>query len=285
MERRLREIAREFLARPGTLCFLGWEAAPGERGTRPIEIRDAGRADLLVWNRRCHANLAAYLPRFRGSQGSIGIAVKGCDARALRELVRARQIERERLFVVGVPCAGLAGPDGESLARRCHGCRYPEGFAYDATLGPMVTPDLPPRPTDDPDLDAMSPDERLRWSEEELSRCIRCDACRKACYGCFCPECVFEASRPRWISRRDTIAEKLFYHAVRAYHLAGRCVGCDECGRACPAGVRLDVLNRALARHVEELFAFSGAGVAEGAVPPLLAFEPDDPEPYPGGER
>ena len=284
MERRRREIARELLARPRAICFLGWEAAPGGRGTRPIAIRGADRAELLVWNRSCHANLAAYLPRFRGAEGVVGIAVKGCDARALRELVRARQIERERLFVVGVPCAGLAGPDGEPLARRCFGCRYPEGFAYDEALGPMSTPDLPPRPADEPDLDAMSPAERRRWFETELARCIRCDACRKACYGCFCPECLFESSRPRWISRRGTAEEKLFYHAVRAYHLAGRCIGCEECGRACPAGVRLDVLNRALAKGVEEAFDFAGAGVAEDAVPPLLAFETGDPEPYPGGE-
>jgi ferredoxin len=277
MERRLREAAGRFLARPDALCFLGWEASPAG-GTRPAALRDPAEAERLVWNRDCHANLAALLPRFRGQEGVVGVAVKGCDARALRELLRANQAERAKLFVVGVPCAGLAGPDGESLALRCYGCRYPEGFEYDEALGPMESPDLPETPAAEVELAAMTPEERRRFWEAEFAKCIRCDACRKACYACFCPECIFESARPRWIAGRGSRGEKFFFHAVRAFHLAGRCVGCGECLRACPAGVRLDLLNQALDGCLDESLSFQGAGLTESD-PPLQAFSPEDREP------
>ena len=275
MEARLREIAAGFLRGPDARCFLGWEAAAG--GTRPAVLDDPERVDRLVRTRACHANLTTHLPRLSGGEGRVGVAVKGCDARALAELVRARQVERDRLYVVGVPCAtGLLAPDGESPAARCHGCRYPEGFEYDATCGPMETPDLPAAP--DIELSGLGPAERRRFWEAELSRCIRCEACRKVCYACFCPECIFEASQPRWLSRREGFPERVFFHAVRALHVAGRCIGCDECARACPAGVRLDLLNRALRDHQDEVLGFPGAGLSDEA-PPLQAFSRDDPEP------
>jgi len=278
MQAKLRRIAAEFLGLPEARCFIGWEELPAAMGTRPAVISEPAQAERLTFTRGCHANPVKYLPRFRGKEGIVGVAVKGCDARALRELVRSRQVEREKVFVVGVPCDGLEERDG-SLARRCHGCRYPEGFAYDVELGPMVTPDLPPRPQDDVDLEAMTPEQRRAFFEAELDRCIRCEACRRICYGCFCPRCIFESTDPRWSSRRADRADKLFYHAVRAFHLAGRCIGCDECAWVCPVGVRLDLLNRALRDGALDLFGYEGAGVRDQE-PPLRTFAVDDPDPF-----
>jgi len=279
MEDNLRTTAAEFLGRTPGACFIGYEAAP-QGGTRPVFLRSAGDAGRLVWNRWCYANLTAYLPEMNGGEGLIGIAVKGCDARALRELVRAGQIERARLFVVGLPCTGLSALDGDTLAGRCHGCMYPEDFVYDATLGPMETPDLPHRAdvAVEENPAGKTVEERRRFWEAELDRCIRCEACRKICYACYCPECIFEKTDPRWSSRRRDHADKFFFHAVRAMHLAGRCIGCGECERACPAGVRLMLLNRSLQRDVEVLFGYRGAGVDENVAPPLTTVSRDDPE-------
>ena len=43
---------------------------------------------------------------------------------------------------------------------------------------------------------------------------------------------------------------------TRALHLAGRCVGCGECERFCPAGIPLAVLNRKLQQVVEARFDY-----------------------------
>ena len=282
MENRLREIAGEFLQRPDAQCFIGYEQV-NEGSIRPAFIRTPEEAKRLVWNRECYANLAAYLPRFAKTGGIVGITVKGCDARSLRELIRARQVERSKVFIVGLPCTGLKAPAGEGIAERCFGCIFPGNFTYDAVLGPMTTPDLPPR-AEDETLSGLTVEERFASWEKEIEKCISCDLCRKICYACFCPECIFESRQPRWVTSRHSQAEKFFYHSVRALHLVGRCIGCGECERGCPAGVRLMLINRQLQKDIEDLFDYKGVGVSEEP-PPLLTFSKDDPDPFPVSSR
>ena len=134
----------------------------------------------------------------------------------------------------------------------------------------MKTPDLPSRPEDDP-LTGLSLKERAAFWEAEMEKCIQCDACREICYGCYCPECIFQSEKPRWMSNQGRFSDKLFYHSVRALHLAGRCINCGECERACPAGIKLMLLNRHLDDEVSKLFDYKGAGVKE-ELPPLITF-------------
>ena len=46
------------------------------------------------------------------------------------------------------------------------------------------------------------------------------------------------------------IPEKMFFHVMRAYHLAGRCVGCDACVTVCPMDIPLGKLNRKVAKEI-----------------------------------
>ena len=60
----------------------------------------------------------------------------------------------------------------------------------------------------------------------------------------------------------------------RAYHLAGRCVGCDECERVCPMDIPISLLNLKLAQEVDELFGYqAGLTVAPSPITTVLVKE------------
>ncbi len=46
------------------------------------------------------------------------------------------------------------------------------------------------------------------------------------------------------------------FHLGRAYHQAGRCVGCNECERVCPMEIPISLLNGKLAQEVEAAFGY-----------------------------
>jgi ferredoxin len=65
------------------------------------------------------------------------------------------------------------------------------------------------------------------------------------------------------------------FQIIHAVHLAGRCTGCGECQRACPAGIPVLLLKRTLSRGVTELFDYD-AGMDQDATPPLLTFQVEE---------
>lgn len=129
-------------------------------------------------------------------------------------------------------------------------------------------------------LEAMSPDERYAFWQEQLSRCIRCNACRDVCPACSCEKCVFDnpASGMENKAAANSYEEKLF-HIIRAFHVAGRCTDCGECSRVCPQHIPLHLLNRKFIHDIDRLYGQYQAGESAGSISPLTAFSPDDPEP------
>jgi ferredoxin len=59
------------------------------------------------------------------------------------------------------------------------------------------------------------------------------------------------------------------FHVIRAMHTVGKCVGCGECERACPADIPLTILYSLLRRDAKELFSYEAGADIEDQ-PPLL---------------
>jgi formate dehydrogenase subunit beta len=59
------------------------------------------------------------------------------------------------------------------------------------------------------------------------------------------------------------------FHVIRAMHTVGKCVGCGECERTCPAEIPLTILYSLLRRDAMELFGYE-AGASIEDQPPLL---------------
>jgi len=125
------------------------------------------------------------------------------------------------------------------------------------------------------EFEALSAAERLAFWTGQFDRCIRCYACRQACPGCYCSECLAEQVDPAWLTIAHTVPQKAFFHVMRAYHLAGRCAECHACESACPMHLPLSLLNRMIAREVKALFG-TVAGTDQQARPPLATFRRDE---------
>lgn len=228
------------------------------------------------------------------SPGRVAVVAKPCDAKAIVGLEQEnRQVDRSDLVVLGVPCSGMWEDD--ALAAKCYACAggttsladwriTPEG-AVAAGEAPEEEEGAPLPTTEDPrraELDALweaSSEARWAYWQDQFQHCLRCDACRAVCPLCYCDTCVTEKHRPQWISPAADAKGNTAWNFIRAYHLVGRCVGCDECARACPADIRLDLVNLAMAREVEERFGYR-AGEDATVPPPLATYQPDDPEEF-----
>jgi formate dehydrogenase subunit beta len=263
----MRSKARELLASGQVRCVIGYEE--GSRGqVRPAFIHKADDANRLVWNQGCTHNLATYLRDKKHEIGSgeppnrIAIVVKPCDSRALNVLLSEKQIMREHLYVIGVVCdgivegAGFAGQSSDTLQARCLRCNDRVPVIYDLLVGEPLQVDISDDFADVAALEAMSPTERAAFWLKQYDRCILCYACRQVCPGCYCSVCMFERDDSLWVGIATGIKEKEFFHLGRAYHLATRCVDCDECERVCPMDLPLSLLNRKLAKEVQTLFHY-----------------------------
>jgi ferredoxin len=266
----MRSTAQELLASGQIDCFIGYEE--GTRGrVRPAFVHSTEDTDLLVWNDRCSHNLTVYLHQFqqpprRGEDPPrVGILVKPCDSRSLSVLLREKQVERERLYVLGVTCDGLA--DGGGPRSRCERCTGRTPIIADRIIGEQPAVSGSDDYSDVDRLEQMSARERLAFWLAEFDRCIRCYACRQACPACYCEECVAEQLDPPWMGISIDLTQKQFFHIMRAYHLAGRCSGCNACEEACPMDIPLSLLNRKIARDVEQLFHYTTGGDPEVPLP------------------
>ena len=280
MSQAIRDKARELLEQGTVECVIGYETGTDGVNARPAFIYDSAEVDRLIFDETCGHNLVTYLHNKKGK--NTAVVVKPCDSRAINLLLGEKQIKREEVYIIGVVCPGVVGRQwgvkSDQFMPACQLCNNRNPVVYDFVVGELVT-EMKPTPAQlFPEVDEfekLSSQERLDFWEKEFQRCIRCHACRQACPGCYCTECFVERLDPEWVGIRIAIPQNWMWHTIRAFHLAGRCVECENCRRACPMDIRLDLLNHKLAREVTSLFNFRSGMDAE-ALFPLATFVKDE---------
>ena len=270
--------AKELLEGEAIDCVIGYGRATDGVSARPLFVYQPEETDKLIFDQTCTHNLAKYL--LNRKDKVTGIVVKPCDSRAINLLLSEHQIERDKVFIIGVVCPGIVetgwNKTTEKLQAACELCQQHTPVIYDHLVG--EPPSSEPAPEAYPDIAAMegqSIAERRAFWEEQFSRCIRCYACRQVCPGCYCSECFVERLDPLWVGIRIAPGENEVWNTMRAFHLAGRCVGCYACERVCPVNIPLSMLNRKLEKEVLELFNFQPGMDAE-TPPPFSSFEKDE---------
>ncbi|MFW6107461.1 MAG: 4Fe-4S binding protein [bacterium] len=246
--------------------------------TTPVFITDPADVGRLVLTPFCFNDLAAWLTRkdLRARFPRIAIVAKEPDIRAVIVLVQEHQVDPNAVRVIGVridapgdpdsPCAVLPETTLEGLQKHLQ-----DDFQA-RDMGPEQLRQVE-------ELEAMAPAERWAFWRAQFDKCIRCYACRQACPMCYCDRCIAEMNQPQWVETSAHPRANMAWNITRAFHLAGRCINCGECERACPVDIPLMALNRFLARQVESHFGYR-AGYDVEAYQPFATYSPEDTEDF-----
>ena len=286
----MRAVAKELLESGEATVVIGWEKGTMPYNSTPVMIRSAADVDKLIWDEYCQQNLSTYLIDFIYTEDKVAIFAKGCDTRAYNRLIQDKRISADKCIIIGVPCSGMKSakeaaklPEGAEvpMAKACKECRYPNPVAFDRKIGQDVTPWCTERNFSDVEaIEAMEPEAKAAFWQEQYSKCIRCYACRNICPACNCTSCIFDQSASGWQSKDINASENQFYGVTRAFHTAGRCIECGQCEMVCPSDVPIMLMNKKFIKDIDTLFGHYEAGLETEGPVPLSHYEVSDPEEF-----
>lgn len=306
--------AKELISDGTVNRVIGWQTGEFVYDITPAVFESVEEIEKsFVFDDFCGANMSKYLVKESGKEGKIAVFLKPCDTYSFNQLLKEHRINRENVYVVGVECygkadiekikaLGISGITGiksengifiistiygdktvakyEVMAERCLSCKSKKHVVYDELIGEDGDVIDSDRFDMVEKLENMTSDERYEFWRNELSRCIRCNACRNVCPACTCENCVFDNDKSGVANKAisDSFEENMF-HIIRAFHVAGRCTDCGECSRVCPQHIPLHLLNRKFIKDINELYGEYQAGADTESRAPLTNFTKEDVEP------
>ncbi len=315
LESAMRDEVRKLFDNDKVDLVIGYQKGTMSFRTAPAFITKKEDVDKLVWNACCANNLVNYLmkPEHKGKR--VGIIVKGCDARSLLVCINEGQFERDKVIIIGMPCSGIFNrkaieakvapreitemkveddiitlkgldftgslPKKEYIQTSCQTCIVNNPPMCDILIGGEPVELTPSGEWEEmlKVFDARTADEKWEYFTDLLKDCIRCYACRNACPLCYCPECFVDQIQPQWVGKTNHMSDVMFYHLIRAFHVAGRCTNCGGCTRACPMGIDLRLLSKKLEKIVKDRYGAT-AGMDTETPPAMGTHTLEDPEEF-----
>ena len=306
--------AKELLENGTVARVLGWKKGEHSYDPEVAYFETAESLDNFVYDGFCGANLSKYMIEASKLEGKTLVFLKPCDSYSFVQLMKEHRVDREKAYIIGVGCWGKLDPrklgtEGildveiqgdvlkitslygdetvaykDAMLERCHVCKGKEHRVFDEKLLESADTVDAERFAEVEKIEAMSPEEKFAYFQAELSKCIRCNACRNVCPACSCRKCVFDSVKFDSTQKANTTPfEEKMFHIIRAFHVAGRCTDCGECSRVCPQGIPLHLFNRKFIKDINKLYGEYQAGEDLEAKAPLTSFRTDDAEP--GADR
>jgi ferredoxin len=293
---------------------IGWKKGEFVFDPSPATFTTVEQLKDFVYNPFCGANLSKYLIAESKKEGKIAVFLKACDTYSYNQLLTEKRINKDKVLPILVGCDGMldiskiknddsdavldvidngekitvVSPYGnremakaDALLVKCVTCK---GFAEVDGAEKIEAFEFKLPDTDRFDLvkkvEEISAEARFAFWQGELSKCIRCNACRNVCPACSCTKCVFDNDNSGVASKAnaDTFEEQLF-HIIRAFHVTGRCTDCGECSRVCPQNIPLHLINRKFIKDANTLYGEYQAGEKVDTKGPLISYTEQDLDP------
>ncbi len=314
LKNRIKQLMEENVAQRA----LGWKKGEFGYDAQVAFFESTDELDDFVYNGFCGANLSKYMIEACKKEGRTIICLKPCDTYSFNQLLKEHRIQREKAYIIGVGCKGtldiskikangiegivdIEGADmfssenllkiktvygdhelaySDALLERCNCCKGKEHMIFDEIIGQSADTVSADRFEQIRKIEQMTSIEKFEFFKNELSKCIRCNACRNACPACNCRKCVFDSDKfdSAQKANSDSFEEKMF-HIIRAFHVAGRCTDCGECSRVCPQNIPLHLFNRKFIKDINMLYGDFSAGSNCEENCPLTSYSFDDAEP------
>lgn len=264
----IRKRAAELLTSQAVQVVIGHGVGLND-SRRALFVRHPEQTGQLIVDDRCQQNLAFYLlkPEIR-KMGKAALIATLPEWRTVIQLAAENQLSEDQVKVLGVAA------DGRLI-----------DFATFRQIEEAIAASDLELPTTDKErleiIEKMSASERWSFWQKQLEPCFKCYACRAACPLCYCTVCTVECNQPQWIPVPAHALGNLEWHIMRAMHLAGRCVNCGACARACPLKIPLNLLTMKLGEEIKRLYGLrAGSAVKQEYV--LSTFRPDDKDTFIG---
>ncbi len=313
VEMKMLERAKALLESGEVARVIGWKKGDFCYDPTPASFESVEELKDFVYDWFCGANLSKYLIQMSKKEGKTAVFLKPCDTYSFNQLVKEHRVKRENIHVIAVECLGkfdiekikakgvsfvtgvevedkkvkvtsLYGEEvldkPEIVLSKCEVCNK----THQAKDEEIILHERPERDVNRFEgvekLEAMTEEERFAFWREQLSKCIRCNACRNVCPACSCVKCVFD-NPASGISAKanDSEFEESMFHIIRAFHVAGRCTDCGECSRVCPQNIPLHLLNRKFIKDIDGLYGEYQAGETAEGKTPLTSYTEEDTEP------
>ena len=228
------ERAKELLGDGTVVRVLGWKAGDLPYNPEPAYFENEEDLKDFVYNGFCGANLSKYMIEASKKEGKTLVFLKPCDTYSFNQLLKEHRVDRDKAYIIGVGCKGkldiekikaqgikgiqkITGAEisdecemltvetlyGEksvsykdAMLGRCHTCKGKEHKIFDEEIGESKDTKDADRFAEIEKIEAMSPAEKFAFFQKELSKCIRCNACRNVCPACSCRQ-MWTPSRRR----------------------------------------------------------------------------------------